>query len=82
MFSVSQIILNRRQRNKGFVVGRKKCAIMSFSLVIDVQVRYSSSTAFFNCCLFSGGWLFCVKYSFKAGGKQAKECMGHECGVC
>lgn len=54
---------------------------MSFSLLIDVQVRYSSSTDFLSNCLFSTGWLFWVKNSAKAGGKQANECEAQECGV-
>lgn len=48
MLSVSQMILNSRQRNNGFVLGLMKCAMMSFSLDMDVQLRYSSSTDFFS----------------------------------
>lgn len=82
ILSVSQMILNSRQRNSGFVLGLIKCAMMSFSLDMEVQLRYSSSTDFFNWCLFSAGWLFCVKYSFNAGGKHAKVWTGQEWGVC
>lgn len=48
ILSVSQMILNSRQRNSGFVLGLIKCAMMSFSLDMEVQLRYSSSTDFFN----------------------------------
>lgn len=80
-FSVSHIILKSRQRKSGFVLGRIKWFIISLSFDIEVQLRYSSSTDFFNNCLFSSGWLFCTKNSFKADGKQAKECEAQECGV-
>lgn len=48
ILSVSQMILKSRQRNSGFVLGLIKCAMMSFSLDMEVQLRYSSSTDFFN----------------------------------
>lgn len=48
MLSVSQMILKSKQRNNGFVLGLMKCAMISFSLDMDVQLRYSSSTDFFS----------------------------------
>ena len=55
--SVSNNIFQTMHRNNGCIPGTEKCAITSFSLSIDAQLRNSSSTAFFNCCLFSFGIL-------------------------
>lgn len=46
MRSVSIIIFHNKQRNSGDVPETEKCAIISFSLLIEAQFLYSSSTAF------------------------------------
>lgn len=82
MLSVSRIILISTQRNNGGVPGVVKCVMTSFSLVIVVQLRYSSSTHFFSTCLFSFGMGFCVKNVLRIGGKHCNVWDAHECGVC
>lgn len=82
MLSVSRSILISIHKNSGGVAGAVKCVITSFSLVIVVQFRYSSSTHFSSTTLFSFGMVFCVKNVFKMGGKHCNVCDAHECGVC
>lgn len=78
---VSKIILNSKHKNKGGVPVTLKCAIISFSLDIEFQLRYSSSTDFFSSCLFSLAVLLCVKNAFNIGGKHCNVYGAHECGV-
>lgn len=58
--SVSSTIMNSKHRNSGGVVGAVKCEIISFSLVMDANFPYSSSTHFFSICLFSRGTFACA----------------------
>lgn len=65
MWSVSRSIFQRRQRKRGGDPCMEKWVMMSFSMVIDFHLRYSSSTFFFRLKRLSWGTLFCLKNAWK-----------------